>query len=582
MQTAAFYFGKCFPTFIAMLSIFLTGMLFLFITASIGYFFNRIARGNERVSAGFFKAVLTGTLVLTVYLNICSIFIKTDYWLLALPFGLSLFVLSKPYVRLQLRQMFKQNSKLLFSKSNVAVTLAFLLVLALFTIVPPYNTDSSGYHFLAILWNEKFSAVPGLANLFPQYGYNSSFFVLSAAFSFTTIFYQSIYPINAVLTVMFFLWILKKSYKYSDARKYLLWMMLLVFLRQFPINLASPSADSLASILVFYVLFSVFEMDMEKAGQKDWKYLLVLAVFAIIIKLSTLPLIIVGLLPFICRRQNFRKNCLDYLRLMPLLSLIIVPWIVRNLILSGYLIFPFPAVDLFSFEWKVPLDVAWREQIHISQGAKMAGEDWLAVSKMPITQWFPKWLPNVWNDNHFNFLLVVAGLLSPLMLAVVFFFRKNMQPGVLFSIFMACSGVWFWVLTSPDIRFGYHYLVPCIVFPSMVILQSGREAGNALVFQTIFVMLTVAGCVYYAGIAIRFLQPYTIAACVMRPFKCPEYDKNNALNSFRFVLLNKSIRLYIHDSLHHSINAPLPSCAPYRSGISLRGSKLQDGFKTQP
>ena len=291
-----------------MLLIFITGLLFFFIATNTGYFFTSLFQKNEFGNGGFLKTFLFGILTVTVYLNILSIFIKTDFWLLIPLFVFSFVLFLKPGFRLWLRQMLKQNLQVLFCKKYAFLTLGFLLVILLFTIVPPYNTDSSGYHFLSILWNEKYAVIPGLANLFPQFGYNSSFFVLSAAFSFTEVFHQSTYSINVVLTVLFFCWILKKSYNYNDARTFVLWLMLLVFLRQFPINLASPSADSLASILVFYLLFSVFEMNIQKAGLQEWKSLLLLGAFAVIIKLSTVPLLLVALLPFISRNQGLKKN----------------------------------------------------------------------------------------------------------------------------------------------------------------------------------------------------------------------------------------------------------------------------------
>ena len=102
----------------------------------------------------------------------------------------------------------------------------------------------------------------------------------------------------------------------------------------------------------------------------------------------------------------------------------------------------------------------------------MAGDDFLQVSKMSLSQWFPKWIPNVWHDNRFNFLLVVAGLFSPLILGIVFFLKRNKKQFSLFAFFISYSGIWFWIFTSPDIRFGYHYLISCIVFTALLLLKA--------------------------------------------------------------------------------------------------------------
>lgn len=455
------------------------------------------------------------------------------------------------------------------------VTASFLFVLVFFTLVPPYNTDSSGYHFLSILWNEKYKAVPGVANLFPQYGYNSSFFVLSAAFSFTTVFKQSVYPVNSILVTFFFLWLLKKSFYFNDVRKILIWFLLIICLRQFPINLASPSADALASILVFYILFEVMDKQRKMWKPGEWTVLILLAFFAIIIKLSTLPLVLVALVPFVVYRKNLRAVFSSYGKIIPVVLIILAPWLVRNVILSGYLIFPFSDLNLFSFDWKVPEQVAIIERLHISNAPKMISDDWKSVSRLPLYSWLPQWLPQMWSDSKINFSLIAAALASPAAVLVLYV-KKKMGLNNCLPWFIAYAGAWFWIATSPDIRFGFHYLFPCIFFP-LLAAGKGVEVKQHLLFNVVVLLV----CLYYDYMAIYMLKPYSFSF-VLRPLKSPEYYKNNDKLSFRYVLLNNETKLYIQDSTHHSINAPLPVCYPYRAGIEMRGNKLEDGFKTQP
>ena len=159
-----------------------------------------------------------------------------------------------------------------------------------------------------------------------------------------------------------------------------------------------------------------------------------------------------------------------------------------------------------------------------------------------------------------------------------------MSSHFLFAYFIAYSGIVFWMMTSPDIRFGYPYLLMSLLFPLGSILSTNDKYetvknGN---FHKSVIAISIVGCMYYGTIAINFLKPYSIKAGVLRPFKSIEYEKNNELKSFQYVMLANNIKLYIHDSLHHSINAPLPSCSPYRREIRMRGNKLKDGFKTQP
>lgn len=564
-----------------MLSIAFVAFLYSYIVVGCGYFTTRAISHTLTFKNDFFSVVLTGTLVLTIYLNVVSFFLPTDYKTLALPFIISTITLYNTNSKLWLKNIAVNNFKLLWRGNHKIISLPLIIVVLLFAILPPYNTDSSGYHFLNIKWNEEFKIVPGLANLFCQFGYNSSFLVLSAAFSFTTLFGQSIYAINVVITLWFFCWLLKKYFHYNDYAK-LIWIVLLfIFLRQFPINLSSPSADSLASILVFYILFTILESSYDNLHQ-HWKYLFIMACFAVIIKLSTLPLLLVGVIPFFLKRKNLTKRIKIFLNVLPFGVVIIIPWLIRNVVLTGYLIYPFPQLDIFSVDWKVPYDVAFADRLHISQATKMAGDNLLVVSKMALYDWVPLWLPNLWVDNAANCILIIAGMFSPVLFIV---FRKKIlnQFSVLLACFISYCGIIFWINTSPDIRFGYHFIIPALFFPLLYIAQQPRM--NNLRFhyfgEKLYAVIFIAGCMHYAIIGYNYIKPYSIADVIIKPLKSNEYFKNNRLESFQFVYLNDSIKLFIHDAQHHSINAPLPSCSPYRNGIQLRGTNLQEGFRTQ-
>jgi hypothetical protein len=559
-----------------MLILFALGFLFLTVTICTGYYISKFLGAKAGYQFGLFEVFLCGVAGLTVYLNTASIFLPTNYFLLLPAVVLSFYLFRQKEFRQRLSSTIAANRRLLFVKQNSVITCSILLVVLLFTFVPPYNTDSSGYHFLSILWNEKFKAVPGLANLFPQYGYNSSFLVLSAAFSFTDVFKQSIYPINFVLTTLFFLWLLKKSFLYNYTTKLLLWLLLIVLLRQFPINLASPSADALTSILVFYILFNVYEKVGSQWNEADWKVLILLSIFSVIIKLSTLPLLLIVFVPLLTFKKNWKDVLILYAKLFPLALLIIIPWLVRNIILSGYLVFPFPAVDVFSFDWKVPTNTVIAERQHIAHAPRMISENYKYVEGLNFLQWFPRWLPNLWRDNHFNFILVLVGLFSP----VIALHRKNksIKSFQFLAWLIAYVGVWFWLITSPDIRFGYHYLLPCILLP----LLSYAKNFSYQPYTQLLPYAICLICFYYDFTAIKKLQPYSFSQYIVRPLKSPEYYKRNDLNSFQYVMLSNRVKLYIQDSTHHSINAPLPSCYPYNPGIRMRGNKLEDGFKTLP
>ena len=50
--------------------------------------------------------------------------------------------------------------------------------------------------------------------------------------------------------------------------------------------------------------------------------------------------------------------------------LAVFPYLARNVILSGWLVYPFPSIDLFSFDWKIPAGEARYDAEEIKVYAK--------------------------------------------------------------------------------------------------------------------------------------------------------------------------------------------------------------------
>jgi hypothetical protein len=258
-----------------------------------------------------------------------------------------------------------------------------------------------------------------------------------------------------------------------------------------------------------------------------------------------------------------------------------VPWLIRNILLSGYLVFPLSSTGFFNVNWKVPFDIALAEQQHISHAPKMVSQDFSYVDTLSVFQWFPIWIMMIWNGNLFNSLLVTIGLISPALAWLIFRGKSSYKCLHVFKYVIAYSGVIFWMIGSPDVRFGYTFLTLSISIPLIAIAERKQQHLSFKRSNLVFGAFVFFYCTYYSTTAIRMLKPYSIGEYLVRPLRDTVYFIQNDMATFKYVQLNNTTILYIHDSAHHSINAPLPSCAPYRQGIKLRGNSLQDGFKIE-
>ena len=83
--------------------------------------------------------------------------------------------------------------------------------------------------------------------------------------------------------------------------------------------------------------------------------------WSLTVKLSALPMLI-----FIFLIVFQSKKRVELIKFGIVLSfLLILPWMIRNLILSGYPLFPSTAFSWINFDWKMPIDQVKEEQIAI-------------------------------------------------------------------------------------------------------------------------------------------------------------------------------------------------------------------------
>ena len=118
-------------------------------------------------------------------------------------------------------------------------------------------------------------------------------------------------------------------------------------------EIVSPATDYFAMLLVFYVLIAW--LDELEAGEKNaapYALLSLLLVFTVTVKLSAAVLLAAGAEAGgdAAGRERRWKQIGLYLGLGLLICL---PWMIRGVLISGWLFYPFTFVDLFSVDWKM-------------------------------------------------------------------------------------------------------------------------------------------------------------------------------------------------------------------------------------
>jgi hypothetical protein len=458
---------------------------------------------------------------------------------------------------------------------------ALLLAVAVlrYGSVTPTNFDTGFYHAQAIRWIESYRAVPGLGNLFGRLAFDSGWFLPQALFSFAFLGLRSFHLLNPWLCLVAGIWMLNGISNLLCGRRALsdfvrLGMLppLIYFLVR---DSASPGTDLPAAILVWVALTLALER-VEEGGFRRLDVagvvLSCLAFYAVTVKLAALPLLI---LPLCLLVREFRlRNGGRAVGILGLAALLIfAPWLTRNVILSGYLIYPFAAINLFNVDWKVPVPYTVNEAHWITSWGRIPGMDNEQVLAMPFTAWFPIWLGRLspWFKLIFAFsigMTVFYTVFHPLRYRLRG--RQGGDPiGLAAVALSAYAGVVFWFISAPDVRFGYGFIFFLFLLLAAPIVRAlySLDARQGLALGMAVVL------VFIGGSAVKAATLPDLRSTVLLPADYPRINtETQHLTNFDVYYPGESQQCWYH---------PLP-CAPFPSAeVILRGSTLQDGFRNQ-
>ena len=444
----------------------------------------------------------------------------------------------------------------------------------------PSNPDSGQYHAQAIRWIETYRAVPGLGNLLTRFAFNSSWFVTSAVFSLAFLGGRSFHlvPSALFLCVVFYSLtgidqLLKKQLRFSALFRALLIPLAFNFL---PAEVSSPGTD-LPVTLIAWVLIAEWIRVLEQKEEDHLVLSTILwaaAAFCVTIKLSAVALLLGGAI-IMLTRQNPHKR--DYLLLnLGLAAVIALPWLIRNVILSGYLVYPFPAIDLFQVDWKIPLVNALSDMHSIQTWAKVPGSDLAKLTDLPLSLWFPEW----WADQTlFRKLILLVVIAAPFLYTLPAVIpwkgrKKAWEQAIAFLPLYAFvyAGLAFWFFTSPGFRFGMGFILPALLLALIPPLLWAINRFKKLVVPSIVVLaLAILG---YQLFTLAFSLDFrTLRERALLPADYPH------LPSEPCRMRNTTVLTPSADAWMACWYLPFP-CTPHcEAGVELRGDSLQDGFR---
>ncbi len=456
------------------------------------------------------------------------------------------------------------------------LVLSFLFIL-LKSAAPPSSFDTGLYHAQAIRWIEEYPVIPGLGNLHGRLAFNSAWFPANALCGFSFLQFGPCHALNGFLMSVFLLMslkgldrIIKGRYFFSDVlRAALALPMLLVFKDQ----LSSPTPDLPAALLICLVFIYWFQLRESGDAVPRRVFalgLVLLSALAITIKLSAMPLVIIMLALTI--REIARGRPANLLLTAGSVLFLALPFFLRNIWLSGYLLYPLAGLDLFSVDWKIPAAQALDEKRAIVEFARDPG--YLAprgAVKTPFA-WLPYWFPQMLADYRGKLekillpaLLLFLDWLAQMlrMRTLTIDLREIGRNGVIYLT--AGGGLVIWFFTAPDLRFALGFLMVSAVLIFIPFLKACDYHVTRLFPWAISLIL-----VYYLA-AFAALDFPNAAARLWRPLPYPQAALTlEEIQGHKVYFPKNRAALCWY--------APLP-CAYRPANFAFHGQGIADGFK---
>ena len=442
--------------------------------------------------------------------------------------------------------------------------------------------DSDLYHAQSIRWIEEYGIVKGLGNIHVRFAYNSSFFALSALYSMKFLTGHSLHAVNGFVALLLWMQVLPlfsmkrrvekgKTVVTDFARLGAFYYLTVIYS-----DIVSPASDYAIMCVVFFVIIRWLELlERKEDNAAPYALLCVAGVYAVTLKLTAGLILILLAKPasMLIREERWRDIAI-YL-MMGVVT--IVPWLARSVFLSGYLLYPFPALDLFDVDWKINAAAAALDAAEIRTWGR--GLNNAALVDLPITQWFPGWFQG--SLPVIGKVLILADLvcvpvfviLAAKLLCRICSGGKKEQLLVLATV-LASYG--FWQVSAPLLRYGYAYVLLVVMITAGILCDIMIKYFDKWQKKDMIRKIAVLGMsVLWAFSAVKLvsLVRYCYGEAGKQTYVWQQDYGNYGLE--RYVVNNVTFFYPVDgDRTGYRCFPAVPGQVP----IQFRGEKLADGF----
>lgn len=443
--------------------------------------------------AGVFKflRINTSRIFELTAVGYCVLIVLTSYVSLFVPVNRSVL-----YVLLALAVVFLIVTKcwrVLVTELSIQTEVILTVVLLAFFSVMTFafidqEWDTLAYHAQAVRWINEYGAVKGIANLMVKIGFNNSIFCLYALGA------SGLFGSGCHSMLGFTLWIFGAFFAEAAIvaiknKRYDISVYAFAILAYLIVNAKVGSTyltDYAANSIAAFVLVEWISCDKYKDIAKKCMLCVCIIVLATV-KMSMAPMIILAIEPIV--QLSKKKKYSGILTSSIVCFVAGLHYLIRNYIVSGWLLYPTTKLDLFDVEWKVSATEARAQELWIYSWGRIHNADFNETIYCPPFSWVPKWFLS--QTVYFKCVIVISviGLLILGGLWVVNRKRRVNQDSNIGRYIAPYLASWivlvYWFVTAPDVRFVIAPLLFVVYMPIVQFVNNNLRVLQIIYFAQI-------------------------------------------------------------------------------------------------
>jgi hypothetical protein len=384
---------------------------------------------------------------------------------------LAFFIITLPGFLFFLKWIRSRNSNYIFKPITSGISqflyittgLCLLLFTLWLTSGAIKNADTYIYHAQSIHWIESYPVIIGLGNFFNRLAYNSGWFVQNALFSFSFLGGRSFHVLNGLLLFiisMFFIMEFILAFKKHEIGLPQIWGLTIIPLGIISIGTqaSAPSTDMPVAYLSWMAAYLCMRFIKQENSFLSIFIISGIITFAFTIKISIAPLFFIPAFLILMKIKAIKfKNMLS---VFIWVGLIILPWMIRNVIISGYAVYPSASTAL-PVEWRIPTSLVKEDAMGIQAFGFYERATQEEVMDKPFFERIKFWYYNLTLNQK---MMVLVSLFTPIILGIISFIsflnhKFLLSKYEMITITGFFGGFLFWVFVSPNLRFGYVYIL---------------------------------------------------------------------------------------------------------------------------